>query len=474
MNTTGAKYWASGAIPLIAPEELRKIISVAADIALIISADGLIQSVLINSNDPSYGNLSHWEGRPVEDFLTNDSYAKLETALEAFREGEAGIRPVELNHSDNATWEFPIRYTLHKIGDEGTVMMLGRDLRPIAETQQQLVHAQMALERGYEARREFDSRYRMLLASTRDAVIFVSASSGKIIDLNESAATLMGNTRDSLVGSAFAGEFKDKRGTDFIDALIHLAVSDSSAEMTATTQATKRDVRIEPVVFRAAGDRVLLCRIEPLEATTGATGDHLLLSLSSLYQKGADAMVFTDGKGTIDAANDAFLDLADAAHLSDVKGRSLADFLARGQVDLAVLLDNAKREGQMRMYATKLTNDYGAITPIETAATWLSDRTPPQVALVIRDMGRAEALRRTNAPAEEPSQSNVVDLVGTASLKEIVAETTDVVEKMCIEAAVQLTNNNRVAAAEMLGLSRQSLYVKLRKYGLLARDGSDS
>jgi DNA-binding protein Fis len=40
---------------------------------------------------------------------------------------------------------------------------------------------------------------------------------------------------------------------------------------------------------------------------------------------------------------------------------------------------------------------------------------------------------------------------------------------MCIETAVELTRNNRVAAAEMLGLSRQSLYVKLRKYGLLAK-----
>ena len=32
---------------------------------------------------------------------------------------------------------------------------------------------------------------------------------------------------------------------------------------------------------------------------------------------------------------------------------------------------------------------------------------------------------------------------------------------------MRLTDNNRVAAAEMLGLSRQSLYVKLRKYGLI-------
>ena len=63
----------------------------------------------------------------------------------------------------------------------------------------------------------------------------------------------------------------------------------------------------------------------------------------------------------------------------------------------------------------------------------------------------------------------MVGLVGSAPLKEILAATTDVIEKMCIEAAISLTNNNRVAAAEMLGLSRQSLYVKLRKYDILDR-----
>jgi len=70
----------------------------------------------------------------------------------------------------------------------------------------------------------------------------------------------------------------------------------------------------------------------------------------------------------------------------------------------------------------------------------------------------------------DEAMHNVMDLVGSAPLKDIVAATTDVVEKMCIETAVELTDNNRVAAAEMLGLSRQSLYVKLRKYGLLHKD----
>jgi DNA-binding NtrC family response regulator len=37
---------------------------------------------------------------------------------------------------------------------------------------------------------------------------------------------------------------------------------------------------------------------------------------------------------------------------------------------------------------------------------------------------------------------------------------------MCIEAALKLTGDNRATAAELLGLSRQSLYVKLRRFGL--------
>ena len=51
-------------------------------------------------------------------------------------------------------------------------------------------------------------------------------------------------------------------------------------------------------------------------------------------------------------------------------------------------------------------------------------------------------------------------------LKDLVRETTDVIEKLCIEAALDLTGDNRASAAEVLGLSRQSLYVKLRRYGL--------
>ena len=55
---------------------------------------------------------------------------------------------------------------------------------------------------------------------------------------------------------------------------------------------------------------------------------------------------------------------------------------------------------------------------------------------------------------------------GRVSLKDLVRETTDVVERLCIEAALELTKNNRASAAEVLGLSRQSLYSKLHRFGL--------
>jgi DNA-binding NtrC family response regulator len=56
--------------------------------------------------------------------------------------------------------------------------------------------------------------------------------------------------------------------------------------------------------------------------------------------------------------------------------------------------------------------------------------------------------------------------VGRTPLKDIVSETTDLIEQLCIETALGMSNDNRASAALLLGLSRQSLYVKLRRYGL--------
>ncbi len=474
MTSRGTRYWNSGSIPLIAPDMLGDIIATASDLAIVVTLEGAVLSVLVNPNHKSYGALDHWEGDNLREYLTAESIPKLDGQLKLMASGAEKGRAVELNHVDSSHWEFPVRYTLHRIGPDGTVLMLGRDLRPIAEMQQQLVKAQLALERDYEAQREYDTRYRVLMETLREALVFVSMGTGRITDLNDSAALLLGATRDELTGAAFAQEFEGRRRNEFMESLTTIAFNETGTPVELQARRSRRRLVMHPTFFRAGGERVLLCRFE-LTDVAGPALDDVSGDLASLFRAGPDAIVFTDPDGTIRTVNEAFLNLVDGSHAAAVKGRSLGDFLARGGVDLKVLVDNASRTGQVRSYATRLASEYGAPLAVELSAAWLADRAHPVIAFVIRDASRAEALRKSAAPggvaqgSPETAQS-VIDLVGSASLKDIVAETTDVVEKLCIETAVELTRNNRVAAAEMLGLSRQSLYVKLRKYGLLARD----
>jgi transcriptional regulator PpsR len=470
MTSRSPAGWNTGVPAQISPDLLQNVVKASCDISFMLDGDGEILSILNGDFGESFGNLEHWTGRPITDFLTSESVEKFKDAYGAFLSGAGGRKQIELNHQDNASWEFPVRYVLQRIGDTDTVLMMGRDLRPIAETQQQLVQAQIALEKGYEARREFDARYRVLLNNTRDAIVFISVRDGRVKDLNDPAAALLGLGRESLAGSHFAQAFNERSANELTEALLNVSISDGDGALTLETRTGQQTLRLVPTVFRAAGERVIMCRIEPASDNALTDGQEAA-SMAALFRDGSDAIVFADAKGVITSANDSFLELVDAAHLSDVKGRSFADFLHRGQIDLSMLLENSKRGGQIRVYSTKLVNDYGSKLSSEISASYLTTGSRPLVAFVIRDVNRVEAVRQTGgSPAAQEPSRDVMELVGSATLKEIVSETTDVVEKMCIETAVTLTRNNRVAAAEMLGLSRQSLYVKLRKYGLLSKD----
>lgn len=467
MTSRGTKYWDSGAIPLIAPEMLGDIIATLADIAIVIDEDGNIISVLANPVNGAYADLGHWDNRNVRSILRVESVPKFDRQIKAFLDGDVSNKPMQLNHADeHVEWGFPVNYTLHRIGPDGSILMLGRDLRPISEMQQQLVKAQIALERDYEQQREIDIRFRVLMESGRDAMAFVSVGSGRITEINSHAARLLGRDRSDLVGAAFAQEFEGRRRGELLDALTASAITEGPSSITLESTKGRRQLRLIPTMFRAAGEKMMLCRLE-LNESDAAPADNLQHGLSALFEQGSDAIAFTDADGVLVSVNDAFLELTDAAHTLKVKGRSLAEFLQRGAVDLRVLLDNAARTGHIRLYSTKMTGEFGAPRAVEISATYLSDVDTPGYAFILRDASRADAVRVSTAPAGEENVKSVMELVGSATLKEIVAETTDVVERMCIETAVELTSNNRVAAAEMLGLSRQSLYVKLRKYGLL-------
>lgn len=469
MTSRGTKYWDGGTIPLVAPEILGDIIAEISDLGIVVSDAGIVLSVLANPSQDFFRRLDHWNGRDVRDMLTIESVSKFNDRIEEFLTDGRQMRPVELNHSDeNGRWEFPIRYSFHRIGPDGAILLLGRDLRPVAEMQQQLIKAQMSLERDYEAQREFDTRFRVLMESTCEALVFVAVKTGKITETNSIAAAYLDQPRDDLIGTLLATAFELRKRGDLIEALTAQAATDRAIPVKALMRRTGAMVAISPTLFRAAGERLVLCRIE-IEARDTTQADSLSQNLNALFLQSPDAIVFADESGVILSANESFLDLIDVAHDLNVKGRSLADYLQRGSADLKVLTENASRTGRLRMYPTKIAGEFSSARSVEIAVTCLTAGSDTLFAFVLRDSGAQEPGRPISPSMSADQGRSIMDLVGSATLRDIVAQTTDVVEKMCIETAVQLTMNNRVAAAEMLGLSRQSLYVKLRKYDLLVK-----
>jgi transcriptional regulator PpsR len=470
----GLKMLNGGTLPLFESDLVFGLVGAMSDVVVVLDGDGTLHAVSSSDTRRSLGDLARHVGQPIATLLEPQSHDKLMGRLEVLRDrvakgDKAAHLWCELNHvlPDHGT--VPIRYSVHWLNAESRFLMLGRDQRPILELQQQLVSAQVALERDYEQQRELDTRYRLLMEVTRDPIIFVSTQTRRIVDLNLAAADLLGGARVELTGADIGLEFDGKTPSEFLDEAIAAATAETPQTLEFQARRSQKRLMLTPRVFRAAGERLLLCRLDDAARTPAASADPLGDNLRALYAQGIDGIVFTDREGTILSASESFLNLTDSATLSSVKGRSLADFLTRGTIDMKVLLENAQRAGHLRLYPTRLKTDFEGEIAVEISATRIGTGAQPIIALVVRDASRSEALRAPITGADA-NMVNVMDLVGSSSLKDIVAETTNVVEKLCIETAVELTRNNRVAAAEMLGLSRQSLYVKLRKYGLISRD----
>lgn len=439
----------------------------ASDIVITLDASSVVETVSLNSASQSLGPLDHWQGQPIRNLLTEESRTKLSSRLESLRDGEETVfNNIELNHLDEQDWEFPIRYTIQLMCDSGRSILVGQDLRPTAEVQQQLVRAQLALEKEYEKHRDFETRYRVLRDNLSSPMVFVEASTGGALDMNALGASLLGGKVDALIGLSVNSLLIDAQNRSPLDQLLKAAANNDSEAVRFTARKSGESIRIRPTLFRSAGDMVILGRLET-DKQQAPAADDLAGALSTLFQEGSDAIVFTDSQGAIRHANEGFLALCDVVQVADLKDKKIGDFLLRGSIDQKVLLESTVQTGRLRTFSTKLKSAHGSEVDVEIAATHLNDRADPYFGFVLRNTARADSAADSANRGE--SMQTAKNLVGTAPLKELVAATADVVEKMCIETAVELTNNNRVAAAELLGLSRQSFYVRLRKYGLLKK-----
>lgn len=185
--------------------------------------------------------------------------------------------------------------------------------------------------------------------------------------------------------------------------------------------------------------------------------------LADMVRLGTDLAAIVDRRGRILWANDAFQAGAEASMVNSIEGRFLDDLLRWDEaIDLYRLLETAGESGSAGPVASTLTGDAGGSMSVSLALTRLHEAEPRVYGVVMRRESEAVASR---AGAISDLETALIE-TGGLPLKGLVRESAELVERQCLQAALRLTNNNRSAAAKVLGISRQALYLKLERFGL--------
>ena len=441
------------------------IIATASDIALVVDAQGVVQDFAVGAEGLDHELLAGWSGQSVESIVTTESRTKIRDMIAAARRGEAP-RWREVNHPmGEGRDDLPVRYCAVQADSEGHVMLLGRDLRAVAALQRRLVSAQQSLERDYARLLQMETRYRLLFQSATEAFLIIDSATNRILEMNRAAQALLGLSEQDAGRRKFPTGLAPA-GAQALDSAMAAVRSSGRAESVSVhTAEGAQELDAVVSLFRAEGSKLFLVRLTGRQAAGGhSRGPEA--QVVELFRRACEAIVLTDAEGRIEWANDAFLDLVQAAVESQVQDENIDRFFTREGIDLPLILANTRENGRLRYYSTSVTGLHGTTTEVEVSTVALPHDGGTGYGFVFRNAAYRPQETQIGGPQLPRSAEQLTELIGRVPMKDLVRETVDVIERMCIEAALQMTDDNRASAADLLGLSRQSLYVKLRRYGL--------
>ena len=440
------------------------LIAAVADVALIIDSDGIIidRSFASEELGAELEGGKSWVGLPWVDTVTIETQPKV---LSLLRDALAGTpsRTRHVNHPVDGSEDVPVLYSALRIGRTKQILASGRDLRTISTLQRRLLDAQASMERDYGKLRQVETRYRLLFQLSPEAVLIVDALTQRIVEANPAAAALLDEDQAALVNRGFLELFSTEGQLALQALLAGRRTGSKPEEARVRLSHSRREIAVSAAMFRqdAAGFFLVRLFTGAPEAAIAETNP-----FSGLAEGAADAMVVTTPDSQVLAANRSFLELAELGTEAEARGQGLDRWIGRLGVDVDVLMANLRQRGAVRLFTTVLRGEYGARADIELSATAMGDEKQRSYGFIIRDIGRRVVSNTAAGFGLPRSVEQLTELIGRVSLKELVRDSTDMIERLCIEAALKVTRDNRASAAEMLGLSRQSLYVKLRRYGL--------
>jgi transcriptional regulator PpsR len=464
-----------------APESsLLRLLAAAADFCVVLSKVGVVQLVQSSSahmrKELKLYGVDGWVGKSWEDLVTIESRAKVlamqrdciaQSSKPQAATDEVQWRQINFPKSDSAGPDLPVDVALVGFGETGSMLMLARDLRANAQLQQQMVDTQQTMERDYLKLRFMESRYRALLQTSTQGIALVEAGSLKIHDANELAYEYLGEAGKRRGAKLFSDYFDADSRSQLTTWLNKMnAARSAQPYLELLVKQSTSPIRIHASLLRQADGVFYLVWMSQASEVSESVMPSDAPDFSAVFDMMPDGMLVMDPDGKILRANAAFASMAQLVDGVHAVGERISRWFVRSELDFNLISNALKQHQSFKQISTELKGEFGSSTLVEISGVAVRNAQTNLYGLCIRDVSRRGVTEDSSAKVMPRSVSELKELVGRVSLKDIVGETTDVIEQLCIEAALELTGDNRAAASEMLGLSRQSLYVKLRRFGV--------
>jgi transcriptional regulator PpsR len=427
------------------------------DVTLFLDLEGVIQSATL-STALADESVEAWVGRPWIETVADLGGDKVRRLVDDARtRGVSAFRQVAQRFPSGL--ELPMEYTAVRLGRKGGLIAVGKNLQAVAELQSRLVEAQQAMERDYWKRREVETRYRLLFDASNEAVLLVRAANLHVVEANPLAIRAIGF---APVGRDLLAELAPQDREAFQAMLLRAREHGKAPGILVHLGRDRQPWLVRASSIAGPPGPFYLLQLAPV-GTSPALTPVDPVSVEELIERAPDGFVVVDRSGSILRANQAFLDLVQVGAKTSVVGERLSRWLGRPGADMTVLMAHLQRHGVVRLFSTTLHGELGTETEVELSAAAVGGPEAYHLGVIIRDVGQ-------RLPSGVGRVAGVLGAlggqIGKRSLRKVVEDAVGAVERHHIEAALELTGGNRTAAAEILGLSRQSLYAKLDRYGL--------
>ena len=437
-----------------APELAQTFVSLASDIALVLDDNGVIRSIAQGKATPVAKAAQGWIGQPWADTVTGETRGKIEQMLkEVSSTGLARRR--EINHPSDTGGSIAMAYTAIRLGQNGPLLAVGRDLGAIAAIQQRFLTAQQEMERGYWQARQAEARYRLLFQIATDAVLVVDVETLQIVEANHAASQMFDMPSDQLAGrmASFGFERHSRRMVD--DLLATTKSSTQPSEIRARLLGKITATSVSATQIRSDDAVRILMRVRSMSLPGGSAD--LNATLARLVDGASDGVVVTDSSGRIQIANPAFLKIARMPTEADVKGRELMDWVGVSDEQFASLLSQVRRQGITGRIASHLLAGDARVNRIELSAALLTEGDQECIGFTIHHVVQAHGPLADAGNDLKLAFEKLSGQIGSVPLPELLGLASAMMERHFISLAMGQSGGDANAAAILLNGNREHM-----------------